>query len=275
LPLGCDMRFCVLGSGSKGNATFVETGETRLLIDAGFSGKEIERRLLSIGVEPDTLSGLLITHEHGDHIKGAAILSRRFRLPVFINGATLAAAGSVLDNLPQYQAFVTGETFVFQDFQIHPFAISHDAADPVGFLLNNGSLLMGYCTDTGVVSRLMQHRLSSCHGLVLEANHDPDLLRNGPYPPSLQQRVRGNTGHLANADAAGFLSDILHDGLEHVVLSHISETNNHPDLAQEAMAAVLETLRGQRGDDCPVPTISLAHQDRVGEVVILGSRAGR
>jgi len=269
------MRFCVLGSGSKGNATFVESGQTRLLIDAGFSGKEIERRLAEIGVEPETLSGLLITHEHGDHIKGAAILSRRFRLPVFINAATLAAAGPVLDNLPHCQAFVTGETFVFQDFQIHPFAISHDAADPVGFLLNDGSLLMGYCTDTGVVSRLMQHRMSSCHGLVLECNHDPDLLRNGPYPPSLQQRVRGNTGHLANADAAGFLSDILHDGLEHVVLSHISETNNHPDLAQEAMAAVLETLRGQRGDDCPVPVISLAHQDRVGEVVILGGRVGR
>ncbi|MBU4117129.1 MAG: MBL fold metallo-hydrolase, partial [Proteobacteria bacterium] len=132
--MGEIMRFCVLGSGSKGNATFVEFGQTRLLIDAGFSGKEIERRLLSIGVEPETLSGLLITHEHGDHIKGAAILARRYRLPVFINEATLAAGGTVLDNLPQSRPFVTGETFVFQDFQIHPFAISHDAADPVGFL---------------------------------------------------------------------------------------------------------------------------------------------
>jgi phosphoribosyl 1,2-cyclic phosphodiesterase len=273
----CDhlLRFCVLGSGSKGNATFVESGQTRLLIDAGFSGKEIERRLAEIGVEPQTLSAILITHEHGDHVKGAAILARRFRLPVFINEATLAATGSVLDNLPQCQPFVTGETFVFQDFQIHPFAISHDAADPVGFLLNNGRLLMGYCTDTGVVSKLMQHRLSSCHGLVLEANHDPELLRNGPYPPSLQQRVRGKTGHLANAEAAGFLSDILHDGLEHVVLSHLSETNNLPHLAEEAMAVVLQTLRDQRGEDCPAPVISLAHQDRVGEVVTLGSRAER
>ena len=269
------MRFCVLGSGSKGNATFVESGQTRLLIDAGFSGKEIERRLAEIGVDPETLSGLLITHEHGDHVKGAAILSRRFRLPLFVNGATLAAAGTVLDNLPQSHAFVTGQSFVFQDFQIHPFAISHDAADPVGFLLDNGRLLMGYCTDTGVVSKLMRHRLSSCHGLVLEANHDPELLRNGPYPLYLQQRVRGNCGHLANGEAAGFLSDILHDGLEHVVLSHLSETNNRPHLAQEAVSAVLQALRTRRGDDCPVPAISVAHQDRVGEVVTLGGRAGR
>lgn len=268
------MRFCVLGSGSKGNATFVESGQTRLLIDAGFSGKEIEHRLAAIGVGAETLSGLLITHEHGDHIKGAAILSRRYHLPVFINEPTLAAAGPVLHNLPQCQPFVTGQTFVFQDFQIHPYAISHDAADPVGFLLNNGRLLMGYCTDTGVVSKLMQHRLSNCHGLVLECNHDPELLRNGPYPPALQQRVRGKTGHLANGEAAGFLREILHDNLEHVVLSHISETNNRPHLAQEAMAAVLETLRAQRGS-CPVPTISLARQDRVGEVVTLGSRASR
>ncbi len=268
------MRFCVLGSGSKGNATFVESGQTRLLIDAGFSGKEIERRLAEIGVGAETLSAILITHEHGDHIKGAAILSRRFRLPVFVNNQTLAAAGSVLDNLQQCHAFVTGETFVFQDFQIHPFAISHDAADPVGFLLSNGLVFLGYCTDTGLVSKLMQHRLSNCHGLVLEANHDPELLRNGPYPPALQQRVRGKTGHLANVEAAVFLRDILHDGLEHVVLSHLSETNNRPHLAQEAMIVVLKSIREQRGDGCRVPVISLAHQDRVGEMVILGGRSG-
>lgn len=269
------MRFCVLGSGSKGNATFVESGRTRLLIDAGFSGKEIERRLTEIGVGAETLSCILITHEHGDHVRGAAILARRFRLPVFVNEATMAAAGPVLDGLPQCHVFVTGQTFVFNDFQIHPYAVSHDAADPVGFLLNNGSLILGYCTDTGLVSRLMRHRLRDCHGLVLESNHDPELLRNGPYSPALQQRVRSTTGHLANAEAAAFLNDILHDGLEHVVLSHISETNNHPHLAEEAMAAVLECLRGRRGDYCPVPVISLAHQDKVGEMVTLMGRAWR
>jgi len=268
------MRFCVLGSGSKGNATFVESGQTRLLIDAGFSGKEIERRLLSIGIEPETLSGILITHEHSDHTRGAAILSRRYGFPVFVNDATLEAALPVLENLRFRHAFITGNTFVFQDVQIHPYAISHDAADPVGFLVNDGERIMGYCTDTGAVSKLMHHRLSNCHGLVLECNHDPDLLRNGPYPPSLQQRVRGKTGHLANADAADFLAAILHDGLEHVVLSHLSESNNRPHLAQEAMNGVLEKLRKEHGGARAVPVISLAHQDRVGEFVSLAGRGG-
>lgn len=268
------MRFCVLGGGSKGNSTFVEAGQTRLLIDAGFSGKEIERRLLAIGVEAQSLSAILITHEHGDHVRGAAILARRFQLPVFVNQATLAAAGPLLANLPHCQVFVTGQAFVFNEFQIHPFAVSHDVADPVGFLLSSGSLRLGYCTDTGVVSKLMCHRLSGCHGLVLECNHDPELLKNGPYPPALQQRVRGKSGHLANEEAASFLSEIIHDGLEHVVLSHLSAANNQPHLAEAAIIAALETLRAQRGA-CLVPAISLAHQDRAGEVVTIGGRAGR
>ena len=263
------MRFCVLGSGSKGNATFVEAGKTRLLIDAGFSGKEIERRLLAINVAPDSLAAILITHEHSDHVRGAAVLSRRYQLPVLVNDATLAAAGDFLADLPQRLGFITGNTFVFQDIQVHPFRVSHDTADPVGFLINDGRLILGYCTDTGTVSKLMQHRLSSCHGLVLEANHDPELLRSGPYPPALQQRVRGKSGHLANHDAAEFLSTILHDGLEHVVLSHISETNNRAEMAHAAVTDMLAAIRA-RQEDCLLPTISLAHQDRVGELVCLG-----
>jgi phosphoribosyl 1,2-cyclic phosphodiesterase len=263
------MRFCVLGSGSKGNSTFVEAGGTRLLIDAGFSGKEIERRLTAIEVAPDTLSAILITHEHSDHTRGAGILSRRFKLPILANSLTIAAAGEVLSKLHGLQEFITGTSFSFGDFSIHPYRISHDAADPVGFVLTNGSTSMGYCTDTGVVSRLMQHRLVSCHGLVLESNHDPDLLRNGPYPLYLQQRVRSKQGHLANGEAAEFLSDILHQGLEHVVLSHLSETNNRPELAHDAVRAVVASL-GQGGSvDCVGPVISVADQDRVGEVITL------
>jgi len=265
------MRFCVLGGGSKGNATFIESGRTSLLLDAGFSGKEIERRLAAIGIAAESLSAILITHEHSDHVRGAAILARRFALPVFVNAATLAAAGPMLAKLPQPMAFVTGEAFSFQDLQIHPYAISHDAADPVGFLVDNGRARLGYCTDTGVVSKLMRHRLGACHGLVLESNHDPELLRNGPYPPALQQRVRSKVGHLANEEAADFLRDILHDGLEHVVLSHLSETNNLPRLAEQAIRAMLAGL----ASGCRAPVISLAHQDRVGEVVTLaGSRGG-
>lgn len=266
------MRFCVLGSGSKGNCTFVETGGTRLLIDAGFSGREIEQRLASIGVEAGSLSAVLITHEHSDHIRGAAVLARRYRLPLFSNEATLAAAGETLGSLPKWQAFHTGDTFIFQDLQIHPFRVSHDAADPVGFLLHDGCLLLGHCTDTGVVSKLMQHRLSSCHGLILECNHDPVLLKQGPYPPALQQRVRGKTGHLANHEAASFLATIVHADLEHVVLSHLSETNNRPEMAEEAVRQALAGIRRERGVHWPLPAISLARQDRVGAVVSLAGK---
>lgn len=264
------MRFCVLGSGSRGNATFVETGRTRLLIDAGFSGKEIEKRLAAIEVEAATLDGILITHEHGDHIKGAAILSRRYQLPVLANNATLAAAGEVMTKLHALHEFTTGTSFAFKDFTIHPYRISHDAADPVGFILTGGSQVsMGYCTDTGVVSRLMQHRLAGCHGLVLECNHDLELLRTGPYPLPLQQRVRSKIGHLANEDAASFLREILSEDLQHVVLSHISETNNRPDLAHATVQAMLDEIRSRTGESALLPNLSLAYQDRVGELVTL------
>lgn len=264
------MRFCVLGGGSKGNATFVEAGETRLLIDAGFSGKEIERRLVAIGIEPASLQAICITHEHTDHIRGAAVLSRRYQLPLLVNRATFKAAGPVLDNLTEAVLFETGATFTFRDLHLHPFAISHDAADPVGFLCRANGLTLGYCTDTGIASRLISHRLSGCHGLVLECNHDVEMLANGPYPPPLKQRVRGKSGHLANVEAAALLRGLLHDQLQHVVLSHLSETNNTPHLAREAVLAMLASAAAEEG--APIPAVSLASQDQPGEVVVLWKR---
>ncbi|OGQ96825.1 MAG: MBL fold metallo-hydrolase [Deltaproteobacteria bacterium RIFOXYD12_FULL_57_12] len=264
------MRFCVLGSGSKGNATLVASGSTTLLIDGGLSAIEIRRRLTAIGVDFEALTAILLTHEHTDHIRGVPVLSRQGRIPVFASPATFTAAGPGLDRLFAYQEFAAGTTFTIQDLQIHPFAVSHDAVDPVGFQITDGRLAMGYCTDTGLVSRLMHHRLSGCHGLVLESNHDPEMLRNGSYPPSLQQRIRGNKGHLANQDAADFLKDLLHDGLEHVVLAHLSEANNRPALA---MAAAQQTLAAEPAAGGAV-RISLGRQNRVGELVCLGRRIG-
>lgn len=263
------MRFCVLGSGSKGNSTYVESGETRILIDAGFSGVEVQRRLEAIEVDIATLSAIFITHEHTDHIRGAGVLSRKYQLPVFANSETFLAADSGLKKLSKACEFSPGEPFIFQDFTIHPFSISHDAANPVGYIFGDGHRSMGYCTDTGIVSRLMHHRLAGCHGLVLECNHDPEMLKNGPYPQSLKQRVRSKTGHLANADAATFLSDIMHNGLEHVVLSHISETNNRPEIAHEVVTKVLYEIRENVGSDCVLPKVSIAMQEQVGELVIL------
>ena len=267
------MRFCVLGSGSKGNSTYIEAGNTRILIDAGFSGIEVERRLGAIGVDAASLSAILITHEHSDHIRGAAILSRKHHLPVFVSPKTCEAAGKVFAKLFAGIDFCAGTSFVFQNLHIHPFSVSHDAADPVGFIVSDGQWSVGYCTDTGTVFRLMAHRLHGCHGLVLECNHDPDMLKNGPYPPALQQRIRSKSGHLANGEAASFLTTILHEGLEHVVLSHLSGTNNDPELAHQAIVEALQRFQDEGGEPCRVPRITVASQDRVGELVTFtGSR---
>lgn len=258
------MRFCVLGSGSKGNATYIESAGTGILIDNGFSGIELSRRLAAIGVAEESLAAILITHEHGDHIKGAAIVARKHGLTIMANRETLGAAGKIITKVPGIFEFVTGTTFTLGPFSIHPFAVSHDTVNPVGFVISNGSSTLGYCTDTGKISHLIRHRLASCNGLVLEANHDPEMLRNGPYPIYLQQRVRSLTGHLANQDAADFIAGVRHDGLRHVVLAHLSETNNDPSLAYDTVCRALAGLEAG-----PLPQVSLAWQDRVGEVIRL------
>lgn len=256
------MRFCVLGSGSKGNATYVEASGKALLIDNGFSGVEIERRLASIGARAEMLRGILLTHEHGDHIRGAAILARKYKIGLYANQGTIDRAAKILGQVPALHEFSTGSSFQLADFLVHPFSVSHDTADPVGFVIQNGVCSLGYCTDTGMVSRLIHHRLAGCNGLVLECNHDPDMLKNGPYPIALQQRVGSRQGHLANEEAAGFIVDLLHEGLQHVVLAHISETNNDPELAYET---VLSALSGHP----VVPEVSLAWQHKAGEFVRL------
>lgn len=253
------MRFCVLGSGSQGNCTYVESGGAALLIDAGFSGIEIDRRLAAVGLDMARVQAILVTHEHRDHVSGVGVLSRKYGLPVHANQGTKAAAGAALDKLHAFSPFVTGTPFLLPPFTIHPFAISHDTADPVGFTIDDGHCAFGYCTDTGMVSRLVHHHLSRCQGIVLECNHDLAMLKNGPYPPLLKQRVRSQNGHLANPDAIAFVQGLIHDGLRHVVLAHISQSNNCHDLVR---------LEVERQALCG-PQISLAFQDRPGEVLSL------
>lgn len=233
------MFFSVLGSGSKGNCVYVESGKTAILIDAGFSGKEIAARLHSIGRRIEDLDALLVTHEHHDHIQGVGVLSRRCNIPVYGNYGTIKGGEKLLGSLFKHSEFVTGNTLQIEDLQIRTFAVSHDAADPVGFLIGNGKVSLACCTDTGKVSRLLGQRLMGCNGLILEFNHDPQMLKEGPYPLALQQRVRSDHGHLANEDAAVFLQSLLHDQLRYVVLAHLSATNNHPDLAMQAAMSVV------------------------------------
>lgn len=259
------MRFCVLGSGSKGNATYVEAAGNGLLIDAGFSGKEMAKRCAAHGINLAGVRALLITHEHNDHIKGAGVLARRYDIPLFINEATFAVAAPRLGKIGELNHFVTGAGFTCAGFKIHPFAICHDTADPVGFVIDQGGWRLGYCTDTGMVSRLLQHRLAGCHGLVLECNHDPQMLQEGPYPPQLQQRIRSNSGHLANGEAANFLVELVHDGLRHVVLAHLSASNNRPELALDEVLGVLAARR----NGTALPEVSLAWQDRPGAFIDL------
>jgi phosphoribosyl 1,2-cyclic phosphodiesterase len=238
------MYFSVLGSGSKGNSVYVESGTTAILIDAGFSGKEITARLQSLGRRVEDLTAVFVTHEHHDHIHGVGVISRRYQIPVYSNYGTFKGGEHILGRLSSYSEFATGDTIQMQELQIRSFAVSHDAADPVGFIIGNGKVSLACCTDTGKVSHLLRQRLMGCNGLVLEFNHDLQMLKDGPYSPALQQRVRSDHGHLANEDAACFLQSLLHDQLQYVILAHLSTANNHPDLAMKAARSVV-------GDNLP------------------------
>ncbi len=231
---GFEMRFSVLGSGSRGNSVFIESGKTGILIDAGFSGKELETRLNSIGRNMTHVRALCITHEHNDHICGAGVISRRCKIPTYSNGGTFAAGEKRIGKLHAFKEFETGDILEIGDLQVRSFRISHDTADPVGYVVSDGKRSIGYCTDTGKVSHLIAARLASCNGLILEFNHNLEMLKNGPYPLPLQQRVRSSRGHLSNEDAAVFLAGLIGDQLQTVVLAHLSETNNTPELARDA-----------------------------------------
>jgi phosphoribosyl 1,2-cyclic phosphodiesterase len=234
------VKFSVLGSGSKGNSIFVESGSTAILVDGGFSGREIAERLSRIDRDISCLKAVFVTHEHHDHISGVGVVSRRCRVPVFANQGTYRGAGKRLTKLFKQSEFETGEAVDFDGLQVRSFAISHDTADPVGFVIDDGKSRLGICTDTGIPTRLISRRMAQCDALVVEFNHDPVMLKNGPYPQSLKQRVNSSQGHLSNSDGAGLLDSVIHDGLRQVVLAHLSETNNLPEIAYREAEKVVK-----------------------------------
>lgn len=233
------MRVCLIASGSKGNAIYLESRESRVLIDAGLSATELSQRLRRMGVEPETLDAILVSHEHGDHMRGVGPLSRRYRLPVHINPETRQAFPA-LGTISTIEEFDAGASFCCRDLWVETIPLTHDAAQPVGYVIETREGKVGIATDLGIGTRLVRERLKGCRVLVLEANHDEILLRDGPYPWPLKQRIRGNHGHLSNGACAELLADLLWDGLEVVFLAHLSETNNRAELALSEVQRVLD-----------------------------------
>lgn len=240
------MRFSVLASGSSGNAIYVESTQTKVLIDAGLSCREIMRRLELINVDPEGLDALILTHEHSDHIKGAGPLARRFDIPVFGNHSTLKKGLRILGDLSKPITIHTGQTIPIQDLNIETFTKCHDAADPMGVVISSNGVKLGLVTDLGRSTRLVEDHLRGCHALVVEFNHDEKMLEEGPYPLDLKRRIRGPDGHLSNHQAAELVKTVFHEDLKLVVPAHISEKNNLPEKAlQEVERVMLECANGE------------------------------
>lgn len=234
------LNLAVLASSSKGNALLISDSSTTVLLDAGLSGKRIEQRLESINFSPEHLDAILVSHEHSDHILGVGVLSRRYGLPVYASRKTFETASKQLGKLHSKCYFECGKSFEIGKLVIHPFSVSHDAEDPACFTIKQNGLKIGVATDLGVPTSVVRQHLKGCNLLVLEANHDPLMLEEGPYPWPLKQRIKSRIGHLSNEDAKKLLNDIRHDGLTHVILAHLSEINNTPEKALITVSEALE-----------------------------------
>ncbi len=255
-----NLSVCILASGSRGNAIFISDGLTSILIDAGLSGIEIERRMQSKGLCPEDLDAIVVSHEHTDHIQGVGVLSRRFNLPVYISPGTKKAAASHLGDVCDFKSFECGTTFQIENLTIHPFSVSHDAQDPAGFTIFQNGTKVGITTDLGIATAMVKEHLKGCSLLILEANHDLAMLIDGPYPWPVKQRIRSRAGHLSNEASKNLLKEIQHERLQHVVLAHLSETNNTPQKALDEVGRALIH---------PNTKLDVATQDECGALIHL------
>ncbi len=241
------LRFKSLGSGSSGNATLVQARSgrtvTHLLVDCGLGVRELARRLGEAGLLTDQIDGLFITHEHADHIGSARAVARRHRIPVWMSAGTHAALGE-----PDFEGLLRiaqdGDVIALGDLQLHPFTVPHDAREPLQLHCTDGAARLGILTDLGHVTAHVMAHLAGCRSMLLECNHDSDMLANGPYPIFLKRRVGGDWGHLANRVAADTAAALARSGLQQVVAAHLSKTNNHPSLACAALARAMGCLPG-------------------------------
>ena len=272
------MKFCTLASGSSGNSLYLESKYSKILIDAGISFRRISRSLENIGVAVTDLDAVVLSHEHEDHSKAVGKMSG---VPVYVSGETVGfweekrngyshkngagsskTGGSRNGAINKLREFDSEEPFHINDLTVTPFSVAHDAIDPVGFTVTDGRVKIGVVTDIGKPTALVIESLKNCDALVLESNHDREMLFSGPYPPYLQQRISGGHGHLSNDQSASLLGDVLHDGLKYVLLAHLSSRNNTPEMA---LGCSLEVLR-RNGADGRV-AVDVAPRNTVGEVI--------
>ena len=246
------MRFASLGSGSQGNALLIESGGARILLDCGFGLGEVASRLARVGLDASSLDAIVVTHEHGDHGGGVAKLAARFDIAVYLTRGTLSALGAEGRSIPRTVLIDPYTAFAVDGIEVRPFPVPHDAREPVQFVISDGAVRIGVLTDTGQPTPHIAQSLSGVDALVLECNHDLDMLMNGPYAAHLKQRIAGRLGHLSNAASAELVRAMDCSRLQHLIAAHLSQTNNTPELARAALAGAL---------GCAPEWIGIATQD--------------
>lgn len=263
------MRLCSIASGSSGNCIYVGSENTHLLVDTGISKKRIEEGLHSLAIKGEELSGILVTHEHADHIQGLGVFSRKYEIPIFATAGTIRGIRDYksLGKMPEglYHEVHTDDAFLIGDIAVHPFAISHDANEPSGYRFEQGEKRVAVATDLGKYDEYTVENLRNLNAVLLESNHDLHMLEVGPYPYYLKQRVMGERGHLSNELSGRLLCDILHGDLQNVMLGHLSKENNYAELAYETVK--LEVTLGDnpyKGEEIP---ISVAKRDVISRVI--------
>ncbi|MDO4622157.1 MAG: MBL fold metallo-hydrolase [Eubacteriales bacterium] len=263
------MKLCSISSGSSGNCIFAGSEHTALLIDAGLSGKKMEQGLQSLGYKAEDLNGILVTHEHSDHIKGLGVMARRYGVPIYTTRGTWEAvkkdgkAGKIPEEL--FHEIRPDVHTLIGDMTIEPFRISHDAAEPVGYRMSHEGSSAAVATDMGTYDAYTLEHLQKLDAILLEANHDIRMLQCGRYPYYLKMRILGDHGHLSNEASGQLLSSILHDDLKHIFLGHLSAENNYPALAYETVCSeVTLSDTPYKSDDFP---IVVARRDAVGEMI--------
>jgi phosphoribosyl 1,2-cyclic phosphodiesterase len=252
--------FCPLASGSKGNCIYLGSSQTKILIDAGISAKSLKGKLAEINVDLSEIDAILISHEHTDHIQGLKVLAYKMGIPILANHETAKGIVETFHDCPKFKIFSTGETFEFGEFEIHPFSIQHDTLDPVAFTIRMDSIKLGFCTDLGFVTSLVQYQLKECDYLYVEANHQPSMVHSSARPLYYKERVLGRSGHLSNEACGNLLSHVAHPHLKHVHLAHLSSECNTPEIALNVVSTILQQKRIKLD-------ISVAHQHKISKSI--------